>query len=103
MILKDGCHPSCPVGHVLRLDGKKKRNAESGRWRCDKCSELGKKNMEAWTFSKSCLSKITHFCRCFNRQVGTGLDGQCDYDICGPCMESMLVEGFVHLQENEED
>jgi len=32
-------------------------------------------------------------CRCHKRQVGTGLDGLCDYDICGPCMESMLVEG----------
>eukprot|EP00090_Calanus_glacialis_P041307 TRINITY_DN72739_c0_g1_i1.p1 TRINITY_DN72739_c0_g1~~TRINITY_DN72739_c0_g1_i1.p1 ORF type:complete len:102 (-),score=30.19 TRINITY_DN72739_c0_g1_i1:3-308(-) len=82
-----GRHPCCPSGHVLRMDGKRKRKKETGGWDCDKCGKLGSKAVEAW--------------RCCKRQVGTGLDGACDYDICGPCMEIMLVEGVPDGEEGE--
>ena len=45
---KGGRHPCCPSGHVLRMDGKRKRKKESGGWDCDKCGKLGSKAVEAW-------------------------------------------------------
>jgi len=80
-----GRHPTCPGGHVLRLDGKKKRKTEVGGWYCDKCRKSGSKDMEVW--------------RCYKRRVGTGDDGVCNHDVCGSCLETMLVEGVQDEHE----
>jgi len=43
-----GRHPCCPSGHVLRMDGRRKRQKERGGWDCDKCGKSGSKAVEAW-------------------------------------------------------